>query len=222
MIKCCVFDLDGTLLNTLETIRYYVNITLEKYGYSPISTEECRGFVGSGARVLMTRAFASRGGISPDRFEPAFTEYLAAYDSSPYHLTEKYEGIDRLISELSARGIKLAVLSNKQDISTCKAVAYFFGDAFDSVHGGREGVPLKPNPDGCYEILSELGCFPEECAYIGDSDVDVITGKNMKAALNISVLWGFRTKEELLSAGAEHFAATSDDIIKMIEGVTLV
>ena len=185
MIKCCIFDLDGTLLNTLETIKYYVNITLEKYGYSPISTEECRSFVGSGARVLMTRAFAARGGISPELFEAAFAEYLADYDASPYHLTEKYEGIDRLISALSARGIKLAVLSNKQDISTCKAVGHFFADAFDTVHGGREGVPLKPDPDGCYEIFAELGCSPDECVYIGDSDVDVLTGKNMRAALNI-------------------------------------
>ena len=87
MIKCCIFDLDGTLLSTLETIRFYVNRTLEKYGFSPISTEECRCFVGSGARVLMTRAFDSRGGISTELFEEAIANYLADYDESPYHLT---------------------------------------------------------------------------------------------------------------------------------------
>ena len=217
MIKCCIFDLDGTLLSTLETIRFYVNRTLEKYGFSPISTEECRCFVGSGARVLMTRAFDSRGGISTELFEEALANYLADYDASPYHLTEKYDGIDELVAWLRDNGIKLAVLSNKQDISTCAAVKRFFGDAFDIVQGGREGIPLKPNPDGCYEILSELGCSPEECAYIGDSDVDARTGKNMGAHLNISALWGFRTKEELVAAGAVCFASSPRDIIKMIE-----
>ena len=217
MIKCCIFDLDGTLLATLETIRFYVNRTLEKYGYSPISTEECRRFVGSGARVLMTRAFDSRGGISTELFEEALAHYLADYDASPYHLTEKYEGIDELIAWLRDKGIKLAVLSNKQDISTRAAVKRFFGDAFDIVHGGREGVPLKPNPEGCFQILSDLGFSPSECAYIGDSDVDAVTGKNMGAHLNISALWGFRTKEELISAGAESFAASPIEVIEIIK-----
>ena len=217
MIKCCIFDLDGTLLFTLETIRFYVNRTLEKYGCSPITVEECRGFVGSGARSLMTQAFASRGGISEELFEEAFAYYLADYDSSPYQLTEKYEGIDELISWLKSRGIKLAVLSNKQDFSTRAAVNHFFGDPFDVVFGARAGVSLKPAPDACFEILTSLGCSPDECAYIGDSDVDARTGKNMGAHLNISALWGFRTKEELLSAGAESFATSPLEVIEIIK-----
>ena len=212
MIKCCIFDLDGTLLFTLETIRFYVNRTLEKYGYSPITVEECRCFVGSGARVLMTRAFDSRGGISTELFEEALANYLADYDAFPYHLTEKYDGIDELVAWLRDNGIKLAVLSNKQDISTRAAVKRFFGDAFDIVQGGRAGVPLKPDPTACLEILSELGFSPDECAYIGDSDVDALTGKNMGARLNISALWGFRTKEELLSVGASLFVEAPLDI----------
>jgi phosphoglycolate phosphatase len=165
----------------------------------------------------MTRAFDSRGGISTELFEEALASYLADYDASPYHLTEKYDGIDELVVWLRDNGIKLAVLSNKQDISTRAAVKRFFGDAFDIVHGGREGIPLKPNPDGCYEILSKLGFSPDECAYIGDSDVDAVTGKNMGARLNVSALWGFRTKEELVAAGAVCFASSPRDIIKMIE-----
>ncbi len=216
MIKCCIFDLDGTLLSTLETIRYYVNRTLTKYGYTPITEDECRSFVGAGARVLMTKAFNSRGDLPKEDFERALSEYMADYDSDPYYLTEKYEGIDELINELKSRGIKLAVLSNKPDFATKSAVRHFFDDSFSVVYGGREGIALKPSPEGCLEILSELSSLPSECAYIGDSDVDVITGKNMKAALNVSVSWGFRTKEELEAAGAEHIISSVDEIYSLL------
>lgn len=203
MIKCCIFDLDGTLLNSLETIRHYVNRTLTKYGLTAITEEECRNFVGSGARILMQRAFDSRGGIDTKVFESALGEYMADYDSDPYHLTEKYNGIDELICELKKRKIKLAVLSNKPDFATRCAVRHFFGETFDMVFGGRDGIALKPDTAGCFEILSAFNLSADECAYIGDSDVDVLTAKNMNAGLKIAVSWGFRTKEELKNAGAE-------------------
>ena len=217
MIKCCVFDLDGTLLNTLETIRYYVNRTLEKYGKAPISEDECRCFVGSGARALIKRAFDSRGGVPDELFEKALIEYIADYDADPYYLTEKYSGIDKLVEGLKERGIALAVLSNKPDFATKSAVNYFFGGAFDIVFGGREGIALKPGTDGCFEILARLGTSPEECAYIGDSDVDVMTAKNMNAGLKIAVSWGFRTKEELKDAGAELIIDAPEKIISLGE-----
>lgn len=216
MIKCCIFDLDGTLLNTLETIRYYVNRTLIKHGREPITEEECRNFVGSGARVLMTKAFNSRCALPDKEFEAALSEYMADYDSGPYYLTEKYQGIDELINELRSRGIKLAVLSNKPDFATRSAVKHFFGDSFSVAHGGREGIALKPSADGCLEILEELSLFPSECAYIGDSDVDVFTGKNLNAALNISVSWGFRTKKELEEAGADYIVSFPKEIFNLI------
>ncbi|MBR3806237.1 MAG: HAD family hydrolase [Clostridia bacterium] len=217
MIKCCIFDLDGTILNTLETIRYYLNRTMTKYGRAPITEEECRLFVGAGARVLLTKAFNSRGGIDEKEFEVALSEYMADYDCDPYHLTEKYKGIDELIDELKKRKIKLAVLSNKPDFATRSAVGHFFGDSFNVVHGGRDGIPLKPSPEGCLEILSELSVLPSECVYIGDSDVDVMTGKNMNAALTVSVRWGFRTKEELNLSGAEHMVSSVDEICTLID-----
>ena len=217
MIKCCIFDLDGTILNTLETIRYYVNRTMIRYGRAPITEDECRSFVGSGARVLLTKSFNAAGGIDEREFDAALSEYMSDYDSDPYYLTEKYKGIDELISELKSRGIKLAVLSNKPDFATRCAVKHFFGDSFSVVHGGRDGIPLKPSPDACLEILSELSVLPSECAYIGDSDVDVITGKNMKSSLTISVSWGFRTKEELATVGADHIVSSVDEIFSLID-----
>lgn len=217
MIKCCIFDLDGTLLFTLNTIRFYLNKTLEKYGLSPLTYEECRNFVGKGARNLLTRAADSRGGIDPLTFESALSEYLADYDKNPYHLTEKYEGIDIMIDELSKMGIKLAVLSNKPNFATCQSVNKFFDGKFSLCFGGRDNIALKPDPVSCFEILSTLSVSAAECAYIGDSEVDVNTGKNMSAALNISALWGFRSREELSSAGAYLFAKNPLEVVDIIK-----
>ena len=216
MIKCCIFDLDGTLLYTLETIRFYLNKALEMNSVSPITKEECQSFVGSGVRVLIRSALDSRGINSPEIFERVLSDYSRAYDNEPYHLTQKYRGIDYLLSELKKCGIKLAVLSNKPDFATKRTIERFFPDTFDVVFGGRDNVALKPSPDGCLEILSELGFSANECAYIGDSDVDVITGKNMNAALNISVSWGYRTREELISAGATTIVSSAEEISKLV------
>ena len=217
MIKCCIFDLDGTLLYTLETIRFYLNKALEKYSLTPITREECQSFVGNGVRSLIRSALDSRGINSPEIFERVLSDYSKAYDNEPYHLTQKYRGIDYLLSELKNSGIKLAVLSNKPDFATKRTIERFFPDTFDLVFGGRENVALKPSPDGCFEILSELGFSANECAYIGDSDVDVITGKNMNAAVNISVSWGYRTSEELVSVGATNIVSTAEEILKTIQ-----
>lgn len=216
MIKCCIFDLDGTLLYTLETIRFYLNKTLEKYSVSQITKEECQRFVGSGVRSLIHSALDSRGISSPEIFGRVLSDYSRDYDKEPYHLTEKYPGIDELLAELKNSGIKLAVLSNKPDFATKKTIERFFPDTFDLVFGGRDNVALKPSPDGCFEILSELAFSANECAYIGDSDVDVITGKNMNAALNISVSWGYRTREELISAGATTIVSSAEEISKLV------
>ncbi len=216
MIKCCIFDLDGTLLYTLETIRFYLNKALERYSVPPITKEECQRFVGSGVRSLIHSALDSRG-INDSRFEErVLSDYSQAYDKEPYHLTEKYRGIDELLAELKNGGIKLAVLSNKPDFATKKTIERFFPDTFDVVFGGRDNVALKPSPDGCFEILSGLAFSANECAYIGDSDVDVITGKNMNAAINISVSWGYRTREELISAGATTIVSSTEEISKLV------
>ena len=215
MIKCCMFDLDGTLLDTLSTITHYVNLTLQKYGVSPINEEECKGFVGNGARMLMRRALAARGAEGLP-FDAVMSDYIAAYDTDPYYLTEPYSGVSELIKELSARGIACAVVSNKQHSSTCAAIAEFFPDGISAVRGGMDGVPLKPDPTAPLAILAELGISPEQTAFVGDTAVDIMTAKNMGAARAIGVSWGFRSVDELASAGADRIANTAQDVLKAV------
>ena len=218
MIKYCIFDLDGTLLDTLDTITYYVNETLTAHGISPVVREECSRFVGRGAKNLIKSALEYRGVTDTEIHEALLSEYLGKYNSNPYHLTRPYEGIEELISSLNKAGLTLAVLSNKQQSATQDAVAHFFPDGgFVRVYGGRDGIPLKPSADAVLPILEELGAQPCECAYIGDSEVDVKTALNFGAALPIAVLWGFRTRDELLDAGASRFVSTPVEIISEIE-----
>ena len=216
MIKACIFDLDGTLLDTLETIRYYLNTTFKKYSLPEIDRETCRTIVGKGARNLLSCCFNIFGINDPEFFERVFADYNAAYDANPHHLTAPYAGIVDLLSELSARGVKLAVLSNKPEISTVAVAHHFFGDVFDIVSGGRAGVALKPDPESADAVLSTLGVDISECAYIGDSEVDVQTAKALKPGLPIAVTWGFRTREQLASEGATTLIDTADELRQLL------
>ena len=200
MIKCCIFDLDGTILNTITTITHFVNKTLQNFGYPTITEEQCKYFVGNGARLLITRTLAHFGVTDEKTVDTVLNAYDRDYKSDPYYLTAKYDGIDELLSGLHRAGIRLAVVSNKQDRIAKDAVAHFFPDTFDLVVGGKESVPLKPAPDAPLSVLSKLGFSPDECAFVGDTAVDVQTGKNMNAARVIGVSWGFRKREELSDA----------------------
>ncbi len=214
MIKCCIFDLDGTILNTITTITHFVNKTLQKFGYETIAEEQCKYFVGNGARLLITRTLTHLGITDEQTVDTVLDAYDREYKSNPYHLTCKYDGIDELISGLRRAGISLAVVSNKQDRIAKDAVAHFFPDTFDLVVGGRDGVPLKPAPDAPLSVLSALGFSHEECAFIGDTAVDVETGKNMCAAEVIGVCWGFRKREELLAA--DHIVSDPAEILDIL------
>ena len=215
MIKCCIFDLDGTILNTITTITHFVNKTLQKFGYPNITEDQCKCFVGNGARLLITRTLAHFGVTDEKTVDTVLDAYDRDYKSDPYHLTAKYDGIDDLLSGLHRAGIRLAVVSNKQDRIAKDAVAHFFPDTFDMVVGGKEGVPLKPAPDAPLSVLSALGFTPCECAFVGDTAVDVQTGKNMNAARVIGVSWGFRNREEL--SDADYIA---DDPAQILSALT--
>jgi phosphoglycolate phosphatase len=203
-IKCAVFDLDGTLLNSIKTINYYLNFALTKNGLGSVSEADTATFVGDGARMLVSRALNRLGEGGADLFDRVFADYNAAYDADPYYLTEVYRGIPELLSALREGGITLAVLSNKPDFATRAAVSHFFGDTFAATSGAKEGVRLKPYPDSLLNMLGGLGISPDETVYIGDSDQDINTARNASVAGCISVAWGFRSREQLISSGATH------------------
>ena len=218
-IKCAVFDLDGTLLNTIKTIEYYLNLALLKNGLGSIDETACMSFVGDGAAMLIHRALGSLGADNRENFERVFRDYNEAYDQNPYYLTEPYSGITEVISYLGSRGIKMAVLSNKPDFATKAAVRYFFGDSFDLVLGGRENTPLKPSPDALFYIMSELSVTLDEVLYVGDSEVDVMTAKNAGIGNALFVTYGFRSRDQLVEAGA---VLLSDDTLGIIEYIKTV
>ena len=203
MIKLCIFDLDGTLLDTLPTIKHYLNQTLVCYGLSPVDDSKTKRYIGDGAYQLIYRAFTEQGITDDETINRALSEYKAAYDLSPYYLTTYYDGIVEMLDGLGEKGIALAVLSNKPDAATKAVIAHFFPGTFKIAQGGIDGIPLKPDSTAPLSIASTLGVKLEDVAFIGDTRVDVLTGVNMGAGISVGVSWGFRDREELISAGAD-------------------
>jgi len=212
MIKACVFDLDGTVLDTINSITYFVNVTLEKYKIRTISVDECKIFVGRGARILIERVFESRGVSDALLLEDVIRDYNAAYDKDPLYKTAPFEGIPELLSSLREMGIGIAVVSNKPEFITRPLVKHFFGDLVDVCFGGREDIPLKPAPDSTLKAISLLGARPEETVYVGDTGTDMKTGRAVGAARVIGVTWGFRGVEELLRDGSDIIVSHPDEI----------
>ncbi len=219
MIKCCIFDLDGTILDTITTITYYVNLILEKHGIEPITVDECKYFAGNGAYKLIERSLNSKGIYDRERIESILAEYVPAYDEAPLYLTDAFDGISDMLAELKERGIKLAVLSNKPDTSVKSIVEHFFPGTFDLAAGGKDGVPLKPDPTAAIGILEKLGISEKETAWIGDTSTDIETGKNLGAATSIGVLWGFRKRDELEAAGADLIVSHPAEIVRGVEAI---
>lgn len=204
MMKACIFDLDGTLVDTLESLTYSVQKTLAEMGLSKITKEQCRQFVGNGARCLIDQAIRAAGDSDGERLDEAMKVYGRIFAKNcTYHVT-LYEGIAEMVEALQDRGMKLGVLSNKPHAQTYQIVMELFGEgAFDCISGQQEHIKRKPDPEGVFRILKELDVSPEECLYVGDSEVDIETGKKGDIK-TVGVTWGFRTKEELETAGAEH------------------
>jgi haloacid dehalogenase superfamily, subfamily IA, variant 3 with third motif having DD or ED/haloacid dehalogenase superfamily, subfamily IA, variant 1 with third motif having Dx(3-4)D or Dx(3-4)E len=215
LYKACIFDLDGTLANTLNSIAFFANSALEKCGHNTIETSKYRFLVGNGADLLMHRMLntaCGEGNYSEDDVRKLRKTYDALYESDPTHIVTNYDGMQELIRELRQAGIKLAVLSNKPHNCTEAVVeALFAPGMFDACYGQRPEVARKPSPQGALLIAEELGVKPEDCLYIGDTDTDMKTGA--AAGMDtVGVLWGFRPRQELEENHAKYIVETPKEI----------
>jgi len=198
-----IFDLDGTLLDTLQDLAAAVNYALRKNGLHEHSIEDIRRFVGNGVKKLIERAVPA--GTEVSTYNNVFSDFRAYYMEHSLDSTKPYEGIRELLQELKKRGCKMAVVSNKMMAATQELVTHFFPEIEVAMgENEAEGIRKKPAPDMVFEALKQLGEDPETAVYIGDSDVDIQTAKNAGLPC-ISVLWGFRNKDFLQEHGATSF-----------------
>ncbi len=211
----CIFDLDGTLLNTLPTISHYGNSALAEYGFPKIDTERYKYLIGDGRDVLIHRMLAETDSDTNENFEKVRTAYDSLYEADYMYLAKPYRYVEESLLALKNNGIKLAVLSNKPDNVANPIVKQVFGDTFAEIWGKREGYPAKPDPSTALEICKIMNENPENTVFIGDTAVDINTGKNA-GLYTIGTEWGFRTREELESAGADYVATDAMDMAEHI------
>ena len=214
--KAAIFDLDGTLLDTLETLSYYGNRALETFGLRPYPKADYRYMVGDGAKMLIHRMLERQNADKSELFEKAYRHYIDTYNKDKLFKTEIYEGIPALLKGLREQDVRLAVLSNKPHEATVPILKHFFGEtAFDEMRGAMEGIPLKPDPTAALDVANILGVMPEECIYVGDTAVDMETGKRA-GFFTVGVLWGFRDAEELREGGADRIVSTPEEILEIL------
>ncbi|MCM1079834.1 MAG: HAD family hydrolase [Bacteroidales bacterium] len=212
--KNIIWDLDGTLMNTLEDLADATNFALRSFGMPERTIEEIRQFVGNGIKQLIMRAVPD--GENNPQFETVFSEFKEYYMVHCQDHTDLYPGIAETLRELSAKGFRMAIVSNKIQEGVSELYNKFFSETIAVAVGERPNVQRKPAPDMVRIAMEELGCTEENTIYIGDSDVDIMTARNSGLQC-ISVLWGFRDKEFLSAHGADRFAILPADIIPMVE-----
>ncbi|WP_343208948.1 HAD family hydrolase [Anaerolentibacter hominis] len=214
--KGIIFDLDGTLLNTIADLSDSVNAVLDEYDYPGFTYDQYKLKIGKGFRNLLENSFPE--GLWDDKLiDEALEKFLSIYDKNYMNKTAPYEGIDRMLDELAARNIQVGVNSNKRTDYTNDLIHKFFCRIpFVEIFGEREGIPKKPDPAAALEIAGLMGLKPEEVLYIGDSKTDMVTGKN--AGMDtVGVLWGFRDFKELSENGATYIAGTVQDILDIVK-----
>jgi phosphoglycolate phosphatase len=210
--KAVIFDLDGTLVNSLEDLADATNYALKLFGQQTYSTEAVKQMVGEGTRTLISRAL---GNENKGLIEPVLAKMLEKYVQICLNKSLPYKGLQEVVSELAKKKIKLAVLTNKDEKISQKIVSHFFNGLFQIVKGTIEGVAVKPQPTAVLQVLAQLGVRPEEAIFVGDSKIDVQTAKaaGIKA---VGVSWGFRGRGELIEAGADAVIEEPNQLLKLI------
>lgn len=196
-MKAYIFDMDGTLVDSLESIAYFANKALEKFGLKTIPVERYKHLAGNGAATLVKRMIKENNG-DESLFEKVSYEYNTTYDNDFLYLTKPYDGVLEMLSKLKSQGCKTAIISNKPHSTAKKISDELFGDLIDVCFGKRDGYPVKPDPESVNEIIGILGVDKKDCIYIGDTITDMETGKNA-GLYTVGVLWGFRDEDEIKS-----------------------
>ena len=219
MYKLAIFDMDGTILNTIDDLADSCNVICEKYGYPTHTVEEIKYMVGNGIPKLMRRALPED--ISEEEFQKILEEYVEYYEEHCAIKTAPYEGIVECIRSLRAAGLKVAVNTNKVQAAAEELCERYFPDLFDVISGSRPNIPPKPDPTGLYEILREIGLSKEQACqsgvacFIGDSDVDLKTGVDSGLDF-IGVDWGFRGRAFLLEHGAKKVVMNTKELLEIL------
>mgnify|MGYP005798941839 FL=1 len=203
MKKAVIFDLDGTLADTIASITYCGNLALSRFGLPSFGEEDYKHFVGDGAAMLIRRALLAAGDERLEHFDEVYETYLEIFAKDCMYQVKPYEGICALLEELKRLSVRIAVLSNKPDRDSLRVVEALFGKGyFDFVQGQREDIPRKPDPAGVYRIMEAFVLPAGDFLYVGDSGVDMKTGR-AAGIFTVGVLWGFRDRKELVENGAD-------------------
>lgn len=217
MYRCCIFDLDGTLVNSIYALTRTVNLTLEQFGLGPIDDAHTRVFVGDGYQKLLERALSYCGDSKLEHLKEAMDSYNELFKANCLYRLEAYDGIRELLAYLKEHQIKAAVLSNKAHERTLDNVEAVFGlDSFDLVFGEKPGVNRKPDPEGVFLIMKTLGVRPEECLYLGDTNTDMKTGQ-AAGVDTVGVTWGFRDRSELEAYHPKYLAGTPKEVQEILD-----
>lgn len=222
MIKLCVFDLDGTTVNSLNSIAYFANETLKRFGLRTFSVDEYRTLAGGGAKKLI-RNLVNATGADESLYEPMLNDWVTSYDNDFLYLTEPYDGVSEMLGALRQKGIHTAIVTNKHGPTGKKICDTLFGtdgELLEVCVSAYPGMVLKPAPDEILKLMDRYGVGKNECMYCGDHTIDMVTGKSA-GVLTVGVLWGFHTEEALRAAGADAIAKHPSDIVALAENGAL-
>lgn len=217
MIKGCIFDLDGTLADTVESIANAVNQAIASEGFQARMVKKFNFFAGDGMNKAVERALLDAGDTQLEHLDAGIRKAREIFGKDPLYHVRPYDGMEETLEQFRKRGIQIAVLSNKPHLQAIEVVQAIFGkNCFDQIQGQEEGVPKKPDPTGALRIAGKWGILPEECLYVGDTNTDMQTA--IAAGMpKVGVTWGFRSRNELIENGADFLAEKPWDLLKIQE-----
>lgn len=217
MYKACIFDLDGTLADSLESIAYCTNLALEAVGLKPNPVYMYKKFAGDGAKVMVQRSLIAAGDTNLDFFEKAIKIHKETYEKFSMYKVKSFDGMIDLLNNLKFNNIKIAVLTNKPHDRAIDVVTALFGkDYFDIILGQRDDYERKPSPQGALIIAERFNISPSECLYLGDTNTDMKTGKSA-GMFTVGVTWGFRDRQELIDNNADFIIDKPMDLLKLFD-----